>query len=152
MAALRRRNNTNYRDDELGVHLINLELQDIYNNYLEKNSIAVYKLSTLLREQLTVTSDKIIPAYALFVVLHEIGHWQHLIQSGLTRTEYWKTYEAHRDDLWVEFQFMYHFCRNKQEQQSILNLYDDKYRNLPSERYADDFAKNELPQYLDLLP
>lgn len=152
LAELRGKKDANYREDELGVHLVNLELQDVYNNYLKKNPVAVYKLCALLTEQCAVPTDKIIPAYVLFTVLHEIGHWQHLVRSGLTRTEYWKEYEAKRDDLWMEFQFMYHFCRNKQEQQYILDLYDGMYRNLPSERFADDFAKNELPQYLDLMP
>mgnify|MGYP006898620511 FL=1 len=152
LAELRGKKDANYREDELGVHLVNLELQDVYNNYLKKNPVAVSKLCALLTEQCAVPTDKIIPAYVLFTVLHEIGHWQHLVRSGLTRTEYWKEYEAQRDDLWMEFQFMYHFCRNKQEQQYILDLYDGMYRNLPSERFADDFAKNELPQYLDLMP
>ena len=152
LATLRGKKDSDYREDELGVHLVNLELQDVYNNYLEKNPVAVNKLCTILTEQCAVPYDKIIPAYVLFTVLHEIGHWQHLVQSGLTRTDYWKKFEAQRDNLWIEFQLMYYCCRNKQEQQFTLNLYDDKYRNLPSERYADDFAKSEFPQYLDIVP
>ena len=97
---------------------------------------------------LSVPAEKKVYAYVLFTILHEIGHWKHLIQSGLSSMDYWKKYEAGRDFIWMDFQCEYFVCKNDIQRQKTLARFNEKYRNLPSERFADEYAIRELSQYL----
>lgn len=139
-------------DEELGVHLTNVDLQQIYDSYFSQNPVADQETCTILKDTFHVSEEKISHAFVLFTILHEIGHWQHLIQSGLSRMDYWKKYEATRDSLWIQFQFTYNLlCRTDDQRNMALKCFNEQYRNLPSEKFADEYAITELPQYLSFL-
>ena len=139
-------------DEELGVHLTNVDLQQIYDSYFAKNSVAVEEICAFLKDTFHISEEKISNAFVLFTILHEIGHWQHLIQSGLSRMDYWKKYEAMRDDLWIQFQFTYNLlCRTDDQRNMAFKCFNEKYRNLPSEKFADEYAITELPLYLSFI-
>ena len=137
------------KEEELGVHLVNAELQEVYDSYCQRNPVAVNETCSMIFERCSVPAKKKVYAYVLFTVLHEIGHWQHLVQSGLSRMDYWKKYEAGRDLIWMDFQYEYRFvCKNDIQRQETLAHFNEKYRNLPSETFADGYAIRELSQYL----
>ena len=136
-------------EEELGVHLVNVNLQQVYDSYLDKAPITVQKTCDRLSAKFAVSGDRKVFAYVLFTILHEIGHWQHLIQSGLTRIDYWRKYEGDRDSLWKDFQFAYHFmCKNESARQDITNYFNLKYEQLPSEVFANNYAEEKISLYL----
>lgn len=90
MAVLRKRPSSGIKDEELGVHLVNAELQEVYDSYCQRNPVAVNETCSMLFERCSVPAEKKVYAYVLFTILHEIGHWKHLIQSGLSSMDYWK--------------------------------------------------------------
>lgn len=104
LSMLRRCGSTNSRDEKLGVHLLNVELKEIYAHHCETNPAAIKIICSMLKANCISTDEKIEGAYGLYTVLHEIGHWQHLVESGLSRADYWKKYEGQRDLLWKKFQ------------------------------------------------
>lgn len=148
LAVLRKRPSSGIKDEELGVHLVNDELQEVYDSYCQRNPVAVNETCSMLFERCSVPAEKKVYAYVLFTILHEIGHWKHLIQSGLSSMDYWKKYEAGRDFIWMDFQCEYFVCKNDIQRQKTLARFNEKYRNLPSERFADEYAIRELSQYL----
>ena len=90
LAVLRKRPSSGIKDEELGVHLVNAELQEVYDSYCQRNPVAVNETCSMLFERCSVPAEKKVYAYVLFTILHEIGHWKHLIQSGLSSMDYWK--------------------------------------------------------------
>lgn len=140
-----------FSDKELGVHLVNAELEEVYDSYLKRNPKAVDTTCSLISKHYKIPAEKKIFAYVLFTVLHEIGHWQHLVESGLSRINYWKTYEAKRDMLWIIFQSNYMNCTNEVQRKEIFVYFNEQYRKLPSETFANEYALQELSNYLPKL-
>ncbi|MGI6176253.1 MAG: hypothetical protein ACOYJC_08920 [Christensenellales bacterium] len=121
LAILRSNVKKEVSEEELGVHILNTNIIFIYKDYFKKNSVAAIRICSMLSEQYEITEENKEIAFVLFLILHEIGHWQHFISSGLSRMDYWREYESARDPLWIEFQMTYNLlCRTSEEKQRVL--------------------------------
>ena len=150
LAELRNIACNNTEDEPLGVHLVNVKVQKIYDSYLSRNPIATKENCNMLISKCSAFEENIVLAYVLFIVFHEIGHWQHLVESGLSRMDYWKTYESERDEIWLGLQFAYNcICTNEEKRRVVVEHFNELYRKLPSEKFADEYAIRELLKYWD---
>ena len=151
LAKLRNQDAKNILNEELGVHIVDADIQQVFNNALAKTGPVVREICDMLADRCSVKKEQEKFAYVLFTILHEIGHWQHLKQSGLSGLEYWKKYETGRDSLWINYQFIYNcMCTNDAEREVATIHFNREYRKLPSEEFADEYAIGELPKYLDV--
>lgn len=55
LAVLRKRPSSGIKDEELGVHLVNAELQEVYDSYCQRNPVAVNETCSMLFERCSVS-------------------------------------------------------------------------------------------------
>lgn len=132
-------------NDPVGVHILRCDSAELLENYKEQNFPGVLETTNELQQRFSIPSEQMHIAYTLFVILHEIGHVLHHLESGLSNSEYWYRYNGSRDDVWMIYQFCHNvICKNFGEQQLLQTFVNQIYRNIPSEKYADKFAFDQF--------
>ena len=90
-------------------------------------------------------------SFSVFSILHELGHWtqyKDFIAEGHTDQDFIGTYELQRAILYMQRNNEYKKCRSKQDVINLNTKYDALYAELPTEKYADDFALNRLLEHV----
>lgn len=99
-----------------------------------------------------VTFDDI--SYIAFSILHELGHWiqySEFIVDGHNDQEFIEKYELERALLVIKRKKESDACRSTEDIITLNKKYDQLYAELSTERYANNFALEKLPEYMDLL-
>lgn len=89
--------------------------------------------------------------YALFCILHELGHWNYYKDSGMTDYEFYLHDRAGRKeavDLSVRILKM---PNDDPDKSKLVTKQNIMYRNVPSEKAADQFALKHLEEAMALV-
>lgn len=89
-------------------------------------------------------------SFSVFCILHELGHWiqyRDFIDEGYNDEQFIKQYELQRAVLFLKRDMEHKNCRSANDIVALNVKYDKLYSELPTEKYADDFALNHLLEY-----
>ena len=92
-------------------------------------------------------------SFSVFSILHELGHWiqyKDFIDIGHTDPDFISTYELQRAILYTQRNNEYKKCKSKQDVINLNTKYDTLYAELPTEKYADDFALKRLLEHVTI--
>ena len=135
----------NDNNDPVGVHVLKCDSAELLADFAARNMPGVLETTSELKQRFSIPNEQMHIAYTLFVVLHEIGHVLHHQESGLSNSEYWYRYNGSRDDVWMIYQFCHNvICKDSGDQQLLQAFVNQIYRNIPSEKYADEFAFDQF--------
>ena len=138
---IRGKEGENDNNDPVGVHILRCDSAELLADFAAQNMPGALEIINELKKHFSISDEQMHIAYTLFVVLHEIGHVLHHQESGLTNSEYWYRYNGSRDDVWMIYQFCHNMiCKNPREQQLLQTFVNQIYNNIPSEKYANEFA------------
>ena len=86
-------------------------------------------------------------SFSVFSILHELGHWlqyKEFIEEGHTDIEFISRYELQRAVMYMQRDSAYQKCKSKEDIIALNKKYDNLYAELPTEKYANDFALSHL--------
>ena len=92
-------------------------------------------------------------SFSVFSILHELGHciqYKDFIDKGHTDPDFISTYELQRAILYTQRNNEYKKCKSKQDVINLNTKYDTLYAELPTEKYADDFALKRLLEHVTI--
>lgn len=140
-----------YDRSELGVYLADVDLEKYYEFESKYN---VWQLKDVLDDisfLFILNDEEAKTVYATYVILHEIGHWINLKESGMTSIEYAKWDYSYR----CEPSKYSNFVREIPDDHPMKSVYAKeavkKYRNIPAEKLADEYAFENLKSKLKIL-
>lgn len=85
--------------------------------------------------------------FSVFSILHELGHWiqyKEFIEEGHTDMEFISCYELQRAVMYMQRDSDCQKCKSKEDIIALNKKYDNLYAELPTEKYANDFALSHL--------
>jgi hypothetical protein len=140
-----------YDNNTLGVYLPDINIDELYDLENKRNAINLHKVLNEINSTLCLKNDELKLAYGIYVILHEVGHWLDFQSSGKSSVEY---------NLWdSEFRNRCkEFTRNirtnpgstvdelKHAEEAV-----DMYRNIPSEKAADEYAFKNIKSKLEIV-
>lgn len=86
-------------------------------------------------------------SFSVFSILHEWGHWiqyNDFIEEGHTDQEFVICYEWQRAIMHMQRENEYKKCRSKEDAINFNEKYENLYAELPTEKYANEFALRYL--------
>ena len=87
--------------------------------------------------------------FALFCILHEVGHWRYFKNSGLSSLEYEKSEHEIRDKFEKIAVRLYKMPDYFPEKMTLAEQYHrDTHNQIPSEKAADEFAMQHFDEAL----
>lgn len=93
-------------------------------------------------------------SFVVFSILHELGHWiqyTEFVDKGYSDQEFIFTYELERALLFSQREVEYRICKCKEDVIELNKKYDTLYAELPTEKYANDFALNHLSESMMMI-
>lgn len=93
-------------------------------------------------------------SFALFLILHEWGHWVQYIDfitRGYSDRDFFIVYELERGSLFLQRDMEVQNCKRKEEIVELNKKYSNLYANLSTEKYADEFAIEHLLEYTKMI-
>jgi hypothetical protein len=140
-----------YNQDGLGIYIPDITVEELYDLENYRNSTNLRKVINDISCLFQVRIDKQKIIFATYVVLHEIGHWINFKKSGMTSLEY---------SLW-DSEFRKVASQYSAKVRAMPNnlpvkyLYAEKavemYKNIPSEKLADEYAFKNIERNLNIL-
>lgn len=86
-------------------------------------------------------------SFVCFSILHELGHWvqyTQFISEGHNDQEFIMLYELDRALLLLQRNVEFNLCRCREDGIALNRKYDALYAELPTEKYANEFALSHL--------
>lgn len=86
-------------------------------------------------------------SFSVFSILHELGHWiqyKEFIEEGHTDKEFINCYEWQRSVMYMQRDSEYQKCKSKEDIIALNKKYANLYAELPTEKYANNFALSHL--------
>lgn len=86
-------------------------------------------------------------SFSVFSILHELGHWiqyKEFIEEGHTDKEFISCYELQRAVMYMQRDSECQKCKSKEDIIALNTKYANLYAELPTEKYANDFALRHL--------
>lgn len=80
--------NLEYDGYDMGLHFPDISVDEYYLLEVERNSTAIFSLVNALSNQMITYNSEFPILWAIHCVLHEYGHWQHFLDSGMSAYEY----------------------------------------------------------------
>lgn len=93
-------------------------------------------------------------SFSVFSILHEWGHWiqyKDFIDEGHNDQEFIFRYELQRAMVYSQRAIESKNCRSEIDIVNLNAKYDKLYAELPTEKYANDFALNHLCEYVKMI-
>ena len=131
---------------ERGVYLPDCEIGVFYENAKNNNPIEFSHMKSII-ESICEFNEY---TYALFNVLHELGHWVHYTQfraHGYSDYEYIDKFEIDRIKLYAQREEEAKAFRGNTVEE-FNNKYSKLYCELPTEKEADNYAATHLVDFL----
>lgn len=107
-----------------------------------------------IKEMISTKCDFDDISYSAFSILHELGHWiqyKDFIDKGYNDQEFIIIYELKRGELKLQRDIEWKTCKSKDEIIELNKKYDKLYAELPTERYANDYALNHLLECVTMI-
>ena len=139
-----------YISNSSAIHIPKVSIDEFYRDYKTVDSLTVeFTLDIIfsLVPEIKCTHDRYADAFALFCILHELGHWNHFLNCG-------KNVYRYIDDATEAKKI---FDERKILQSKLLQaplitdklhkearLWIHKYHDVPGEKIADDFARDHF--------
>lgn len=130
--------NIEYTKEELGVYVPDLTIDEFIS--LEKERNYVHDIMNLVSYTITVPMNEYNLIFAIFCLLHEVGHWIQFIEMGLSSYDYFQWDKRYRADLVKDSKIIYNMPDNLFEKHILVKDYNERYRKIPSEMAADKYA------------
>lgn len=141
-----------YDNSDVGLYFPDIAINEYYSLELRRNPAA----QNVIVHNLTITRKMYVKEqklwFALFCILHEIGHWKHFKQSGLLAVDYEKSENSVRD-LYEKQGDMIRIipdCIFMRKYYLAEQHYRESHSAIPSEKYADEYALQNFDEALSL--
>lgn len=137
-------------DIERGLYLPNCDSLDALE-YCKLNMPDGFRR---IKEMICTKCDFDDISFSAFSILHELAHWmqyKNFIDKGHTDEEFRNCYESQRINLHFKRIVECRACRSKEAIIDLNTRYDKLYAELPTEKYANDFALNHLLKYVMMI-
>lgn len=137
-------------DNQRGLHLPNCDSLEA----LEYCKSSIPDGFGRIKELICTKCDFDEISFSVFSILHELGHWlQYIgfIDEGHNDMEFIINYEFERACLLLQRDSEYKTCKSKDDIVVLNKKYDKLYAELPTEKYANDFAINHLLEYVMMI-
>lgn len=140
-----------YDTSELGVYFANVDIEKYYEFENKYNPCQLKEVMNDISYLfiLNFVDEPII--YATYVTLHEIGHWINFKKSGMTSIEYAKWDSEFRRQPSEYSNFVREMPDNHPMKWIYAKEAVKKYRDIPSEKLADEYAFKNLRSSLNKL-
>lgn len=137
---------------DTGVYIIDCDLDVFYSENKSSNFEGITQIEKIISDNFDISEKEYILAFAVFSLLHEIGHIRHLQESKMSYEEYFNAYQKDWDDIYREYLFMCKLYGTSQERLKAVNqIYGEKYRQHAFESYADNFALEHFEKCMQKL-
>lgn len=140
-----------YNDCKLGVYLANVTVDELYKFQNTRNPVEVgiilNKISYIFKVNLTEQSL----IYATYVILHEVGHWVNFKNSKNTSLQYTLWDSKHRRDVMILGNEIAKLPDNSYKKLILAKKHTEMYKNIPSEKMADEYAFSNIKAKLELV-
>ena len=134
---------------ETGVYIIDCDLDVFYEANKSTNFEGVVQIEKIIKDNFDILETEYVISFALFSILHEVGHIRHLQNSKLSYEEYYDTYQRTWDNIYRNYLFMYNLYGTTPERKKAVNqLFGEEYRQHAFESYADSFAIEHFEKYM----
>lgn len=141
------------------IHILDLSVEDFVNIFeCEVTGIYEYTIGIIEGYNRDGVDDSIV--YAIFVFLHEIGHWKQfeIMERNVSTyiKQYSELYDKNHNELnLLAEQYMKRIQRENSHaltvnERELFNKCMIEYRNIPREKEADEFALNQIQIALNL--
>ena len=140
-----------YDNTKLGVYLPNMTVGEFYNMEYKHNPINIEQVITMISNRCFVELKHTPLIYTTFGVLHEIGHWIYFKNSKMKCLEFAKEDSKNRRIVEKSFDKIRKMPDNCIEKYVLGDYINEAYRNIPSEKAADEFALNNIKRKLEIL-
>lgn len=140
-----------YDNSELGIYLADITINELYELIKECNPVAVDEAINDISYIFLVKLDEYSLIYAIYVILHEVGHWWDFKASGKTSLEYTLWDSEFRREPHKFAKEIYQMPDDSFEKWQLAKIQVDMYKEIPSEKAADTYAHENIKEKLELV-
>lgn len=133
-----------------GLYLPKHDSLEVAEYYQSNMSDAFNRMKKMICEQCDFNDI----SFSVFCILHEIGHWiqyKNFIDEGNNDEQFIIYYDLQRDMLIRQRNSEAAYCKTAQDVKTLNKKYDSLYAELPTEKYANNFALEHLYEYVILI-
>lgn len=132
---------TQFDNRDVGIHLPDITIKQLFCLESQRNPAAQRViLADLNAERILYNKERQL-WFALFCILHEVGHWKYFIQSGLSAFDYEKSEHEIRDKFEKIAVRLYEMPDFLPEKMTLAEQYHkESHAQIPSEKAADEYA------------
>lgn len=141
-----------YDNSDVGLHFPNITIDYYYELEKMRNPVAQrINMENLQNNRIMNDMEKHL-WFALFCVLHEIGHWHHFKMSGLSAIDYEKSIHA-ITEVYENYANMIYKMSNINPLKIICaeQYHRESHEKIPSEKAADEYALEHFDEALSLV-
>jgi len=144
-------NEKKYDDSELGIYIADITIDEMYDLEHNRNPVNLQKVLDDISDLFMVEIAEEELIYAIYVILHEVGHWVNFKASGKPSLEYalwdWELKKEYKQYV-NEVRKIPDDSSKKLEFAKIAVI---NYKNIPSEKAADTYAFENIEEKLKLV-
>lgn len=134
---------TQYDNSDAGIHLPDVTIDQFYRLEERRNPAAQRVILSELNANRKMYIKEQNLWFALFCILHEVGHWEHFKQSGLSAFDYEKSehdirdkFEKIGDKICKIPESIFYTEKIRCAEQ----FHKESHKQIPSEKAADEYA------------
>lgn len=128
-----------------GVHIQNVSIEE-FNEIMRNGNPPDYRnIRVMINKSINYPITMFNVIYAVFCLYHEEGHWVDFKSSGLSGSDFMRQDAPYRKPVYE----LSERIRNEQDPNLKLKLGNEwtfLYRDIPMEKYADNYALNKLSE------
>lgn len=136
--------NKQYDNSDIGVHLPDLDIKQYYELEMKRNPLSIHSVIEQISYKTEVWIKEYYLVWSTYCVLHETGHWLDFINSGKTNYEFSLIEKSYREELDREAKSIYRMNDYSPQKKVLMEEYNRKYKEIPSEKAADDYALSNI--------
>lgn len=136
--------NKQYDNSDIGIHLPDLDVKQYYELEMKRNPLNIHSVIEQISYETEVWIKEYYVVWSIYCVLHEVGHWLDFVNSGKTSYEFSLIEKSYREELDKKAKVIYKMNDYSPQKQLLMEEYNRKYKEIPSEKAADDYAFSNL--------
>lgn len=136
--------NKKYNGSDIGVHLPDLNIKQYYELEMKRNPLNIHSVIEKISYETEVWIKEYCLVWSIYCVLHEVGHWLDFINSGKSSYEFSLIEKSYREELDKEAKVIYQMNDYSPQKRILMEKFNQKYKEIPSEKAADDYAFSNL--------
>jgi hypothetical protein len=130
---------------EKGVHILNISVQEFNEKMRTGNPPDYGNIRRMINNRVNYPISMFDIIYASFCLFHEVGHWVDFENSGLSGSEFMKKDAPYRKPVY-ELGEQIKREENLYLKVQMANEWTLLYRDIPMEKYADNYALNKISE------